>query len=144
MTIEKKITSEVRALSDAIHALKEKAAKREKRKTLVFVDEKGNIHREWAKGMEAKYIDQNVMFASINPGHPDWKQYQEKKREVSILLTAKKILRSLPGDVKVDKLQKSDIKALIAQGLLRNHSKRPGRIAYGSLRRLKKMSKEIQ
>jgi len=78
----------------------------------------------------------------INPRHPRWKEYVGLKRKASVLLTQKAIAKAFDYDPdQIAEITKEQVKAMIDEGLLRNHAKRPSRVAYGALRRLRALAR---
>lgn len=148
MTIIERITAQVRATSEDIRKIKDDATRMEDREYVTWVDKKGVEHGQWAEGRKFTKVTRKVQVASINPKHQRWVEYQRLKREVSILLTQKAILKALQYEdvmdpsvlVKIENLTKGDVREIIKAGFLRNHAKRPSRIAYKAARDLRRMA----
>jgi len=146
MTIIERITARVRATSEDIRKLKDEAARMEDREYVTWVDKKGVEHGDWAKDRKFAKVKRTVQVASINPKHQRWTEYLGLKREVTILLTQKAIIKALGTDSprKLEAVTKEDIRNMIDAGFLRNHAKRPGRIAYGAARVLRRLARMEQ
>jgi hypothetical protein len=137
--MQEQIRDKVKKLSDEIHAIKFKHAKFEKRKVW------DPVKRWWAYDQEKKtYVEATVQVSSINPASADWPRYVLAKREVSVLLTARLILKFFGDDPeKIKALTKAAIKEAISKKELRCHAKRPSNVAFGALRALKKLCKGV-
>jgi hypothetical protein len=137
--MQEQIRDKVKKISEEIHAIKYKYTKFEKRK--VWDPEK----RYWVYDHEKMaYVMATVQVAAINPTSPDWPRYVLAKREVSVLLTARLILKFFGDDPeKIKALTKADLKEAISKKELRCHAKRPSSVAFGALRALKKLCKGV-
>lgn len=128
MSIQERIGEKIKATSDEIRAIKTKASKFEERKV-------------WNK-QTCSFDKVTVQVASIHPAHPDWPRYVQAKREVSLFLTAKAMLKFLPDNPEaIRKLTKADVKELVAKEKFRDHAKHPRTIVFGAFRLIKKMAK---
>lgn len=145
MTIKENLTQQTKAAAAAIRAIKERASRMEEREVLVYVDEDGAEYREWAKGRKLKAVKRMIQAASINPDHPKWGEYLALKRQASILLTEKAIARAFDYDPdQLAELTKDQVKSMVQAGLLKNHARRPSRIAYAALRRVRSLAKAFR
>lgn len=139
MTIKEELTDRTRKASDEIRSIKLAALRMEDREIVTFHDESGKQYSSWEPGRKITRSVGSVQVASINPAHDSWERYSELKRQVTLLLIQKAILKAVGDDPeKARNLTKSDVKDMIDAGLLRNHAKRPSRVAYGALRSLRK------
>ncbi len=146
MTIIERLTAQGKALSEDIRRIKQDASRMEEREYVTWLDKNGVEHGEWAKDRKFSKVKRNVQVASINPKHLRWNEYLRLKREVTILLTQKAIIKALGTDdpMKIEVITKKDIRNMIDAGFLRNHAKRPGRIVYGAARQLRRMARAEQ
>ena len=146
MTIVERLTAQVRATSEDIRKIKDEACRMDEREYVTWIDGKGVEHGDWAKDRKFAKVKRVVQVASINPKHPRWTEYQRLKKEVSVLLTQKAIIKALGTDAprKLEAITKEDVRNMIDAGFLRNHAKRPGRIAYGAARVLRRLARVEQ
>lgn len=143
MTIVERLTAQVRAASEDIRKIKDEASRMEEREYVAWIDGKGIEHGDWAKDRKFAKVRRTVQVASINPKHEKWVEYQRLKKHVSVLLTQKAIIKALGTDAprKLEAITKDDVRNMIDAGFLRNHAKRPGKIAYGAARLIRRLAR---
>lgn len=149
ITITQAIQHYVRQQSDEISRMKGEGVERETLETIAYVspDGKSFIDRAHAKaaksaGWKLAKVRYERVTGFMSPRHTRWQDYMEKRHRVSLLLTARLILKL--GSESVPAFQ--EVAQALGQGELRDHARwgRERRMCIDAYRYLRKLNNRLE
>jgi hypothetical protein len=144
------ITKElIRCESERIRRLKLDALEVEERQKYVYSSPDGKTTRdkritaaEYAEGWRPTLLKYKKVTAHISPSHANWPQYRAARRRVSLLLTARLLLKL--GSESIPSI--ADARIALKNGRLGHHAsrKKQKQLAIAALRYLRKLSNRLE
>jgi hypothetical protein len=149
VTITDVIKHSVRAQSERIRRLKENALKLQPLEKSVYVsaDGKTTLERrptpeDGPQGWQVAVVKFDKVIEHMSPRHPDWTRYRAAKRQASLLLTARLIVKlgseSLPPH--------SALRQALKENRLQSHAgrRRARQLCFAAWRYLRKLQNRLE